>query len=281
MKGIIRKVAYHVKNRSIIINGRKRRIPYDMHLHYSLTKNNIVEDQLINFLKRIVKQGNTFIDIGANVGWISLEVASFVGEKGSIYSFEPIKHLCRLFEQLINLNKIKNIFIINAAAGQEEGFTEINISELGSAFQERSSLIQVDPDVAKQEILVLTLNKLFKNKKIDFLKIDVEGFELEVLQGSTETIDKNRPVVIIEVHGLYFKSPGDHVKRVYDFFQTRDYVSVNILDQNFTDYSDFMKDTLIDGTDPLTGKDLRYLGYGQLAFFPKEQQQLAHQFNQL
>lgn len=272
MKEFIRKTFYLLKNKSILINGKKRKIPAEMHLHYSLTKNNIVEDHLVSFLKKVIFPGATFIDIGANVGWISLEAASLAGKKGKVYSLEPIKHLCSLFEKLIMLNNLKNIFVINAAAGAEEGFTEINVSEVGSAFQERSSLIQVDREVDKQEIMVLPVDQFFNSKNIDFIKIDVEGFELEVLKGAIKTIEKHRPTVLIEVHGLYFNDSSGHVKSVYEFFESREYVSANIVNQKIINYKEFMNDTLIEGTDPLTGKDLKNLGYGQLAFIPKENQ---------
>jgi len=130
----------------------------------------------------------------------------------------------------IKVNNITNIEIIPLAVSNKVGRDELNIFESYG----HHSLGRVDTTkfVKKQKVKITTLDNFCKEKNIDFIdcvKIDVEGFELEVLEGAKELIQNNRiKLIILEISKILLTKLGKNVDNVYDILNNNGYAIYNL-----------------------------------------------------
>ena len=148
---------------------------------------------------RLVKSGDTVLDIGANIGLVTMHLSSLVGNLGKVHSFEPNPYLNTNIEQAIAYNRITNVRLHKIGLGEfdQELRLSVPVGNTGAAsFVPDGSLaesllirVPVRPltDVASEE----------KIEKIDFIKIDVEGYEPQVLRGGSDLLERCRPRAII------------------------------------------------------------------------------------
>lgn len=141
-----------------------------------------------------------FIDIGANLGKYTILMGRKLGDKGSVISIEPESHTVELLKQNIILNKLKNVFVIEKACSFKTGKSTLYLE--GTKYSGGLHSLKKDSHhVSKIEIDVETLDSIISRlgfKRVDLIKIDVEGSELEVLQGAQKIIKNYHPKIICE-----------------------------------------------------------------------------------
>lgn len=144
----------------------------------------------------------TFIDVGANFGWYSLLLHQSANPNSKIYAFEPSKLNFSLLKQNVKLNLISNIHPVKSGLGNGNDQAKLQIYS-GKNLGEMS-IADLKGKIGNFETVpIITLDEFVnKNfiKDIIFIKIDVEGYELKVLKGSTETIRRFSPVLLIEAN---------------------------------------------------------------------------------
>ena len=162
-----------------------------------LSSSKIREEIELNELKKAVRDKGVFIDVGANVGYYSLFAAKFGAEK--IISFEPNPVLCERFKTNIDLNEFEErVNIFKFALGEKKGSAKLHLSDsdLGG-----SSLLQCNHATNSISVNVISLVEILDAqgiKKIDALKIDVEGFEDRVMKPFFEkSNEKLYPKIVI------------------------------------------------------------------------------------
>jgi FkbM family methyltransferase len=153
------------------------------------------EPGILKLLQSYVSSEAIFLDVGVNIGNHSLYLARFCKQ---IYAFEPIKSLYDQFLASIFANDILNIHAYNYALGKESKTLPIygNHANMGT-----SSITVHDGRHKIQDIKILKLDDVYQDigiTRIDVMKIDVEGYELDVLLGAVECIKKYKPVLLIE-----------------------------------------------------------------------------------
>jgi len=194
------------------------------------------EPDTLAIFNKFIKRNNICLDIGANVGALSLAMAKLVGKNGRVYSFEPGP---RNYERLsfnIKLNKgfDKIIQPIKKGVSNTEGnlYWEEEIHNPGNAVLKNNGNIEVP---------ITTIDNFFNNLQIprlDFVKIDVEGMELEVLQGGIETWKVYEPIFYFEsMEPFRFREENDNTKKdvfyeIESFFKSINYSLYNINDLN-------------------------------------------------
>lgn len=149
----------------------------------------------------IVKEGMTCVDVGAHIGYFTLIMARLAGESGMIYAFEPEPNNFQLLVKNIEMNGYKNIFPVYKAISNTNGRAVLHIDKLGMGSH---SLAKI-PGGDLLEVEVQTLDSFFADfNEIDFVKVDVEGAEMAVLQGMGGIIERNNLTIITEFlpHGL-------------------------------------------------------------------------------
>ena len=146
------------------------------------------------------KSGMCAFDIGAHLGYYSLLLAKCVGPAGRVVSFEPSPVNFSTLQRNILLNKLDTVELINLAVFSESGTIEMSVSSTDTASGDWS--ISRRANGTSIQVQTISLDQFCEANQIlpDFLKIDVEGAEYDVLMGGRETIGKSQPTMLIELH---------------------------------------------------------------------------------
>ncbi len=154
----------------------------------------------INKLVSLCKAGDCVIDIGCNIGYVVMNMASRIGPKGKAYGFEPNPVTFEKLMGNLKLNNFPNINVNQAALGNVEGLVEpVNIVENNLG---RSTVKVVSNSDHNLTSPIFTLDSFCERiglSQLNIVKIDVEGYEQNVLLGGLKTIEKFRPVLFIEI----------------------------------------------------------------------------------
>jgi FkbM family methyltransferase len=167
------------------------------------------------FLASFLRPGQIVVDVGANVGTISIFSALQVGESGRVYALEAHPATARYLRANVRLNGLNPIVqVINCAVGDAVG--ELSFSDIRSDDQN----CVANDSKAGIRVEVNTLDSLIQEKSIDLLKIDVEGYELMVLRGATDVLSRTR-AVYFEAWDRHFNRYGYRFSAVWDFLYER------------------------------------------------------------
>lgn len=181
------------------------------------------EDRVKENFEKSIKEEDIVIDVGANIGEFSLIAAKKVGPKGTVISIEPLKQATNWLKKNFELNNFSNYEIIEKAVGNQVG--EMTLYKKS----ESSEVGILDPQITEKRllvdgtILVDTIDNIISSRNIrivDMLKIDVEGFEYEVLCGCKESFkEKKIKKIICEIHLSYLKKKGVNEETIYSFLK--------------------------------------------------------------
>ncbi len=157
----------------------------------------------IDFLAHFINPGYFVIDAGAFIGTHSVAFSSMVGELGKVLAFEPRKNIAEILKKNSSISICKNIEVMKFALGSKSGIAKINLSPISEQrnFGAMSLTEGLIDDDAFEEVKLITIDSL-NLEKIDFIKVDVEGMESEVVNGAKKTIGKNRPFIFIECNSI-------------------------------------------------------------------------------
>lgn len=167
-------------------------------------------------LKEFIKPGMTTIDAGAHIGTETIWFSNECGYAGRVYAFEcnPTAYECLKY----NCGGVKNITTFNKALGARSGYVDVVevTDNYGMSFTKPGNTI---PMVAIDELGFTAC---------DFIKIDCEGAEPEILEGATETIKKYKPVMLIEINVPALERNGYTVENIFEKLRTLRYSFRNI-----------------------------------------------------
>lgn len=159
-----------------------------------------VEQNTFKIIKELLPVDGIFVDIGANIGIYSCIMANHVGIKGSVIAFEPMRENLEGLYNNIALNQLKNIEVNELAlSNRQQGF---NLYVPSAHQQGPTGCTQVwNPGdwISVGVTDATTLDIAFQKERLDFMKIDTQGHELEILQGAKSTIERFQPVILCEV----------------------------------------------------------------------------------
>ena len=174
------------------------------------------EAPLIRLLQSMDTTGWTCFDVGANVGAITLALAKFSGPAGRVYSFEPgPPNLARLRANLaLNSDLSARVEVIEAGVGRTPG-------ELFWAEEKGNPGNALVGDTGSCKIKIITLDNYARERavsRLDLVKIDVEGMELDVMQGAVETLRRFHPMLYFETLPRYTETgAGATFADMHDF----------------------------------------------------------------
>ncbi|MFJ9532144.1 FkbM family methyltransferase [Herbaspirillum sp. NPDC101396] len=151
-----------------------------------------------------LKPGDWCIDVGANVGRYSLKMSRLVGPSGQVIAFEPLTHTFDLLTHFVEKSGYRNITMLNAAATEQSCLIHIAADPFpvnpNYIFDTNTgSRISNADNEAGDSKLGLSIDSLKLPHRIALIKMDVEGHELAVCKGMTELIQRDHPVLIVEV----------------------------------------------------------------------------------
>ena len=183
-------------------------------------------------LYSMVNIGDNIIDIGTNMGETSMNFSKLVGDSGIIHSFEPDTINHKRCADNLKLNNFKNITLNKLGLGNIEGQFRIKVD---TPTNRGGNRITDTNDENLEIIQVITLDKYVSDKnmgKIDLIKIDVEGFEYNVLKGAEKTIYKFKPKFFIELDDVNLKQQNASAKMLVEFLINKEYSITNADDNS-------------------------------------------------
>ena len=154
-----------------------------------------------NIFAQHLKTGDVFYDIGANVGFFTIIAAKLVGATGKVYAFEPGQGNASSIRHNAELNNFNQVEVIEKAVSHSSGEGQLLLAQYSGGHALATA--DAPPDLAGEVTVdLVSIDDLIAQKKIqppNFVKVDVEGAELDVLKGMTETIKTYQPTIIYEV----------------------------------------------------------------------------------
>jgi len=154
-----------------------------------------------------IKPSTVTIDVGANIGYYAL----YCAKKGKfVHAIEPVKANCIRLDENMKLNGYSNYKIYNLAIGSENGLSEFHMSAHSNCGRINAEFHEVKNFTSSFQVETMTLDDFCKKegiKKIDFVKMDVEGYETEIIKGAKKTLE-NMPkgsMLFVEIHPKYIK----------------------------------------------------------------------------
>ena len=177
------------------------------------------EPHCLKFLRLCTGKGGTIVDVGANIGSFTIEGSLVVGPTGRVISIEPVPSHFRTLQANIQLNGMTNVRPIKTAVGNSVGETTLRLPKGGNLGSFTMGYIQSNE---AHTVPLETLDELLTSqnvKSVDLIKMDIEGAECQALLGASKTLERHRPVLIIELNEYALSLNGSStrdVKRLLD-----------------------------------------------------------------
>jgi FkbM family methyltransferase len=185
------------------------------------------EEEELRSISPYFKRNGIFVDIGANTGQHSIYFAKLLGAS-KVILFEPILETCKILRENIRLN---NLSII------------CDLRYLGLGLSDRTSRADFSVNTANLggtilherpggSIQTMTGDSVIAGQRVDFIKIDTEGFEMKILTGLSETIETNRPAIYIEVDNANMKA--------FEIFLSETNYKIELRHKNYSENENFL-----------------------------------------
>lgn len=177
----------------------------------------------IELIEPLCRPGDCVLDIGANVGDWTLPMALRVGPLGKVIAFEPVPYLAETIVKTARVNRHSWVEVQQLALSSMDGTTEFSVERANSG---GSRLGHMDGDFSQITVRTARLDSILASRpdieRIDFVKIDVEGFEEAVLQGARASLARFRPGLLVEC-GL---ESAQQRKSIHDLLTALDYDAI-------------------------------------------------------
>ena len=204
-----------------------------------------------HLIQKLLKEPKIIIDVGAHAGQFSKMVSRIYNNKVNIIAIEPGTYARLILRLSIFFNRFKNIFVIPMAVSDQKDFSFLNVPEkrknsLGFGL---SHMSKHHDDFSKRNfkihydyVPVTTIDQIIKDlevKNVDFIKIDIEGYEYKALLGALETIEKFKPIIYIELIQNSLNRNSNSLDDVYNFLRKLNYKSYYIKDSDLEEFNEY------------------------------------------
>jgi FkbM family methyltransferase len=180
------------------------------------------------FVRRVMRHGGVFIDVGANEGLFTLVAAAHALRPVRVHAFEPSARERRRLVENVQLNHIDDVRIAPVALGARRGSASLRIARepdcglntIGADFAYRAQ------EAASETVEVDTLDAyLARNepRPVTAIKIDVEGFEVDVLRGAHETLARDGPALVVEINAAALAQCNRSVRELVSLLRAHGY----------------------------------------------------------
>jgi FkbM family methyltransferase len=171
------------------------------------------ENDVVEFIEANLKEGQTFIDVGAYVGVYSLLAARIVGHQGKVYAFEPDAAARDFCQRNLRMNKVFNVDLMRLAISNRTGPRVMSYlpCSTGNRILDDVCSSEAMNVQGKPAIVEATTLDDFCAKTVlipDMVKVDVEGHEVEVIEGGMQTLRSSKTTLILEVHNRILHDRG-------------------------------------------------------------------------
>jgi FkbM family methyltransferase len=187
------------------------------------------EPHVVAWVEDVVGRGDTFLDVGANVGWIALVASRQVGRQGRVIAFEPSPPLISLLRYHRRVNLAWNLTVESAAVSDKCGTSLLYLHNSGksvlNSITKTAMMWKEGPSSQPESVEVKTcsIDEYCERTKLQprAIKIDVEGAELMVLRGAREVLTRHKPTLILAVHPALI--PGQETDVLFSLLDQHGY----------------------------------------------------------
>jgi FkbM family methyltransferase len=190
----------------------------DIWIGRSIDKYGEFSESEVQVFQDILKPGHVVFDIGANIGCHSVAFSRLVGPSGVVFSYEPERNNFTTLAGNIAINNLRNVHVFQKAVGSTSGLIAVPEIDVDKTVNFGGLSLIHDYSVSSHyPVPLITLDE-YNYIRCDLIKIDVEGMEKLVLQGSQETIKKNKPILYLE------NDREEKSKDLIEYIKSLDYV---------------------------------------------------------
>lgn len=196
-----------------VISGDTIRFPARWSRYYEAD----YEPETFRFFHENLKPGDTVLDIGGHIGLFAVVTAKVVGPGGKVFSFEPTPFTRIVLQQVVDLNQCsETVEVRGEAVSSKRG--ETVFFDTGNVLSVANSLVKTELSKTEIPITLISVDEFAKerNLKVDCLKIDVEGAEMDVLTGARETFLTMRPVARLGLHPQFIVQNGQSLDDIWN-----------------------------------------------------------------
>jgi FkbM family methyltransferase len=186
-----------------------------------------------------VPAGGTFVDIGAHIGWYSLNAAKAVGPNGRVIAIEPDQDTLRKLRDNIRASGAGRVIVVVPVACYDSEttlpFYSAPRANTGESSLSLANASQAGPVAASYQVRARRLDDILREAgvtRVDVVKIDVEGAEFRVLKGAVETLGRYRPYISVELLENGLESMGSSVHEVRAFLRSHGYRPEQVTESN-------------------------------------------------
>lgn len=189
--------------------GRILRWTNDMYIGDSIGLYGEYSEVEVDVFRQLVKSGDVIIDVGANIGALTVPLAQFAGSNGRVYAFEPQRITFQALCGNVVLNHLYNVWTYNKAVGKTADKIKIWEQTVGL----NNGNFDIHKIKGEYEVDIITLDSLGL-QRCDFIKIDAEGMDMEVIEGAWNLIATCKPIISVEA--AYNESGRKVVAKLYN-----------------------------------------------------------------
>jgi FkbM family methyltransferase len=190
---------------------------------------------IVETMKRLLRPGDVFLDVGANIGYLAAIAASLVGPAGQVHCFEPVPEYFDRLQKLVTLNPEYDIRVNSHAAGEAPGACTIYVTRepgqntMVPAYKSGPEIVET------MEVPVIRLDSYLKEQAIErvaVIKIDAEGFEMPILKGLEGYFQNSsrRPAIICEIAPRAYPLMGRKVSELAAYMSRYGYRARDLID---------------------------------------------------
>lgn len=187
------------------------------------------------YLKQLVKPGFVCVDIGANVGYYSVFLSQYAGKSGHVHAVEPVDLFAGIFSKNIASFGLGNVTLHHTALGGETKTIQMGTPVIDGVFRHGLTKViedKTDTGMQTYEVQMRVPDELFATlERFDFLKCDVEGYEVFIMPHFMQTITKFKPLIQMEI------SSKENREQIFKLFVPAGYKIYGLFENNLEELS--------------------------------------------
>jgi FkbM family methyltransferase len=177
------------------------------------------EPKFTAMVERVLAPGQVVADVGASMGYFTCLMAKSVGSTGRVIAFEPWPGALRYLRHNIEINHLERVTVVPAAAFDQNGHAHLGPPGYRLTMGSGRPVDAVDVRVERFDDFA----EIRELRKLDAIKMDIEGAELRALRGMTATLARWKPLLLLEVHPTFLQKYDDSLDALYSFLGDLDY----------------------------------------------------------
>jgi FkbM family methyltransferase len=187
------------------------------------------ESALTEILLRTLRPGDTFYDVGANIGYFTVVAARWVGPDGSVHAFEPNPSCAAILRKSTYRNGLQNVVVVNqVAVAAQSGSLYLNVgTDPGFGFTTPQPYASAQAVMATEAVTITAYAKTVRRWP-RLIKLDTNGTEYQALRGAEEILRTYKPHVLCEVRYDTFARWGDRPEALFEYMASLGYATIDL-----------------------------------------------------